>query len=74
MAVMMAVTRPDELAADIAGLLANAGVFCTIRSTAEPSPPTRIGERLIALATQVTPDGCFAVYQKSIPSGHCDNV
>jgi len=74
LAVMMAVARPDELALDIDRLLADGGFFCTIRSAAESTPPARIGDCLVVLATQATPDGRFAVYQKIAPSGQGDNV
>lgn len=65
LAVMMAVTRPGELAPDLGALLKDGGFFCTIRSGAEPEPPTQIGDSLIMLASQVTPDGRFVIYKKT---------
>jgi 16S rRNA G527 N7-methylase RsmG len=63
--VMMAVTHPDDVARDIDDLLTDGGFFCTIRSAAESAPPARVGDCLALLATQVTSDGCLAVYQKT---------
>jgi 16S rRNA (guanine(527)-N(7))-methyltransferase RsmG len=65
LAVMMAVTRPGELAPDLATLLKDGGFFCTIRSGAEPEPPTQVGESLKVLASLVTPDGRFVIYEKT---------
>ncbi len=65
--VMIAVVQPGRSAEAIAGLLTTGGYFSTIRSAEEPDPPARIGGVLERRRAELTADGRFVIYQKTLP-------
>ncbi|UCG52610.1 MAG: class I SAM-dependent methyltransferase [Candidatus Latescibacterota bacterium] len=64
LAVSMAVSQPEPMAADVSRILKSPGFFCTIRRRAE-TPPRVLGRSLTIRSEDRTPDGRLVLYENT---------